>query len=242
MTLEWIIVERRFLGPPTSANGGYICGRIARHIDGAAEVTLRHPPPLDTELELCTVDDGTVVLRHGDRDIASGVRLEDWSPADWPAVSTEEAAIAAARTFPADQHPFPTCFVCGPARSPGDGLRLQAGPLSANDPEWSGTLAVPWTADASLDDGAGRVRSEFVWAALDCPTAYASSSASGMRPMLLGRQSVRIERLPRVGETSVIVARATGHDGRKRFADAALFAADGTQLAGCRAIWIELAS
>ena len=27
------------------------------------------------------------------------------------------------------EHPLPTCFVCGPARAKGDGLRIFAGPL-----------------------------------------------------------------------------------------------------------------
>ena len=41
MQLGTVIVERRFLGPPNSANGGYACGLIGGFIDGSAEVTLR---------------------------------------------------------------------------------------------------------------------------------------------------------------------------------------------------------
>ena len=49
-----IIIDRRYCGPPNSGNGGYVCGRLARHIsvgtpDGV-EVTLRAPPPLDKRL------------------------------------------------------------------------------------------------------------------------------------------------------------------------------------------------
>jgi hypothetical protein len=39
-------VARRFCGPPDSGNGGYVCGFIAGFVEGAAEVTLRLPPPL----------------------------------------------------------------------------------------------------------------------------------------------------------------------------------------------------
>ena len=46
-----IIIDKRFCGPPNSGNGGYVCGRLARHIPGGAEVTLRAPPPLDKSLD-----------------------------------------------------------------------------------------------------------------------------------------------------------------------------------------------
>jgi hypothetical protein len=54
-----IIIDKRFCGPPNSGNGGYVCGRLARHIPGAAEVTLRAPPPLDTPLDAVATNDGT---------------------------------------------------------------------------------------------------------------------------------------------------------------------------------------
>ena len=34
-------------------------------------------------------------------------------------------------------------------------------------------LAAPWVPHASLDDGTGRVATEFLWAALDCAGAFA---------------------------------------------------------------------
>jgi len=37
-----------FYGPPNSGNGGYVCGMLVHHITGAAEVTLRSPPPIGT--------------------------------------------------------------------------------------------------------------------------------------------------------------------------------------------------
>ena len=27
-----IIIDKRYCGPPNSGNGGYVCGRLARHI------------------------------------------------------------------------------------------------------------------------------------------------------------------------------------------------------------------
>ena len=44
--MKSVVIEERFRGPPRSANGGYICGLLAAHIDGDAEITLLAPPPL----------------------------------------------------------------------------------------------------------------------------------------------------------------------------------------------------
>ena len=67
-----IIIDKRFCGPPNSGNGGYVCGRLARHIPGGAEVTLRAPPPLDTPLDAIATDDGTWELRDGGNIVATG--------------------------------------------------------------------------------------------------------------------------------------------------------------------------
>ena len=50
--MQTTTIQRRFCGPPNSGNAGYVCGMLARHITGAAEVTLRAPPPLETELDV----------------------------------------------------------------------------------------------------------------------------------------------------------------------------------------------
>ena len=239
MILGTVVVQRRFHGPPNSANGGYACGRIAAHIEGPAEVTLRRPPPLDTELTLREEDDGCIALCDGDRLIGSGRRADVELPVV-TAPTLKQAADAAERTFAADKHPLPTCFVCGPHREPGDGLRIHVGPVAADDAEWRGVLAAPWVPDNSLAGDGECVRPEFVWAALDCPTAYASSSSAGMRIILLGRQTVAISRLPKVGEPCVVAAKEAGHEGRKFFSGATLFDAGGEVLAQCRAIWIEV--
>src|SRR6266567_9252400 len=67
-----IIIDKRYCGPPNSGNGGYVCGRLARHIPGGAEVTLRAPPPLDTPLNAMAANDGTWELRDGAKIVATG--------------------------------------------------------------------------------------------------------------------------------------------------------------------------
>ena len=67
--MQTMTIARRFRGPPNSGNGGYVCGMLARHIPGAAEVALRAPPPLGTELSVVEVGAGST----GDRIRASDV-------------------------------------------------------------------------------------------------------------------------------------------------------------------------
>ena len=55
-----LVIDRRFRGPPNSANGGYVCGCLARHVAGDAEVTLRAPPPLERPLDVLTKADGAI--------------------------------------------------------------------------------------------------------------------------------------------------------------------------------------
>jgi hypothetical protein len=234
-----VVIDRRFRGPPNSGNGGYSCGRLAAFIDGSAEVTLRKPPPLETGMPVVAEADGTFALYHGEELVATARPAEVTVV---PPVSPgfDEAAAASSRTFPPSAHKLPMCFVCGPDRAPGDGLRIHCGPLHAGDAGWSGPVAAPWIPESYMADEQGRTAAEFVWASLDCPTAYAAGSPQGFPTILLGRQAVRIERRPAAGEKCVVAAWQTGREGRKYRAEAALFGADGAAIAYCKATWIEV--
>jgi len=240
-----IVIDRRYCGPPNSGNGGYVCGRLARHIAGGAEVTLRAPPPLQRPLDVVATDDGLWELRDGPTIVASG-RTAKIDLAHLETASFEEAKAAELLTpLKPHEHPLPTCFVCGPFRAPGDGLRIFAGPLERRSGSASAVLAATWTPDQSLAADDGVVAPEFLWAALDCPTGYAAnfhreSGAFDRTPLLLGRMSARIETRPRPGERCIITAWETGREGRKRMAEAAAFGEAGTILAVARATWIAV--
>lgn len=210
-----IVIDRRFRGPDDSANGGYACGLIARSVEGPAVVTLRSPPPLDVPLR---VADGEVW--SGNTLVAeiapTQVGLEPMPPPSW-------AAAAAARVTDPDS-PFPNCFVCGWARGD-DGLHIHPGPIG------SGVVAAPWV---PRDDTVG---AQFVWAALDCPGAYATG-VLGRGTVVLGRLAARVERVPSAGERCVVVGWSLGVEGRKHHAGTALFS--GPELLGvAQAVWIE---
>lgn len=73
--MKSVVIDRRFQGPPTSGNGGYVCGVVAGHIEGSAEITLRAPPPLDRPLDVVIGADGAVELREKETLLATGALL-----------------------------------------------------------------------------------------------------------------------------------------------------------------------
>jgi hypothetical protein len=201
-------------------------------------VTLHRPPPLERPLRV-EGDEDAVELRDGDDVVARAVPAT--VTIDVPAPVSVGVAVVAAessrfRQSPGE-HPFPTCFVCGPHRAEGEGLRLFPGRVEGTD-----LFAVPWSPAAEFGDDDGDVRDELVWAALDCPSSFAmyleEDPLEG--PYVLGRLAVRIDARPRTGNDYVVTSWRVGVDGRKLFAGSALWDARGALLAVGRATWIRL--
>ena len=220
LTGENVVVARRYRGPDESGNGGYVCGLVAEVVGGPAEVTLRLPPPLETPLAVAR-DDGRVALLAGEAVVAEGVAAEVEVELPRP-VTWEEAKRAAREPIPNEE--FPSCFVCGPLRERGDGLRIRPGQVR------DGVVAAPWVA--------GEVSVPVVWAAVDCPGAYGIGFLD-RGAIVLGRMAARVDRLPREGERCVALGWRIGEDGRKLYAGTALLGADGEPLAVARQTWIE---
>lgn len=234
-----VTIARRFRGPPGSGNGGYTCGLAALALgEGPAEVALRLPPPLETPLTIQR-SPGRATLLVGDAVVAEARPAEvDVEVPD--AVSFEQAEAAAHRFAIepyAAAHAFPGCFVCGPERAAGDGLRIFPAPLEPGVPR----VVWPWVPDASLAADDGLVDPALLWAALDCPSGLAWLEAGGaLEPAVLGRLAVRIDRRPAVGERLIVAGWAIGREGRKQLSGSALWSSDGALLALARATWIVL--
>jgi hypothetical protein len=233
-----VIIPARFNGPPGSGNGGYSAGTIAAAatadtataatagtaaeaaVGMPVEVTLRTPPPLDTPL---TLADGQV--RGPDGTLVAQVAPVAPFDAAVPPVPYAEA-VEAARAYPGfTDHPFPTCYVCGPARPPGDGLRIFPGRIPDS------RTAAPWTVP---DD----VSAATVWAALDCPGGWAVIAPG--RPYVLGRIAAVVSALPAPGARCVVVGAPVSVEGRKAFVHSALYGPDGQRLAHARATWVAI--
>lgn len=235
--VETLVVPGRFRGPPTSGNGGWVCGAAAALVGGQAEVTLRRPPPLDRPLTV--VRDGAdlrIVDEHDDQhDVVVAARSTTVVASVPEPVLPAEAELATNAWPGHRRHPFASCFTCGPAREPGDGLRLFTGPV----PGRPGTVAARWRPHPSTGAGDGLVDDRVVWAALDCPSGWPHLGAGDVTA-LLGRMAARVLEPVLVGEDYVVVGEGTAVDGRKRHSVSALFDADGACVAVARATWIVL--
>lgn len=224
-----MIIPARFNGPPGSGNGGYSAGVFAA--GEPVEVTLRRPPLLDTPLTSAggevRAPDGTVIATLAPAEPIT-VTVPPVSPAE---------ALTASKAYPGfSDHPFPTCYVCGPEHP--DGLRVFPGQLPGD------RTAAPWTVPAD-------VTVPTVWAALDCPGGWAiigrpwagvsgASADQRSRPYVLGRMAVQVAALPAPGQECVVVGALAAAEGRKALVHSALYGPDGAELARARATWIAV--
>jgi hypothetical protein len=229
-------IAARFCGPPESGNGGYCAGSLARLFlnatggSGAVEVTLRKPPPLERDLELHLAGD-QARLQDGEELIAEARSAE--IEVDPPSAPSFERACQLSKHYVGHvRHHFPSCFVCGPARSEGDGLRIFPGSQHPGEP-----VAAPWVPAEGLAGADRQLTTELLWAALDC-TGYFAAGASDYPMALLGRMTAQIEGQIAIGEHCVVTGFALGREGRKLFAGTALYGEDGTRRALSIQTWI----
>jgi hypothetical protein len=229
-----IAIASRFCGPPDSGNGGYSAGLLATHLSGSVEVTLRSPPPLERPLNVVTKP-GLSELLDGQRLVAEArtAALE----LEVPAPPSFERASALSRHYIGYQkHHFPRCFVCGPARAAGDGLRIFPGGDGSSE-----VVAGPWIPGHSLLDARGTVGSEFVWAALDC-VGYFATAAPDYPVSLLGRMTAEVVATPRPDEQCVVIGWPIAREGRKLHAGTAVFGQEQRLLGRARQTWILVTS
>jgi hypothetical protein len=226
-----LTVNERFCGPPGCANGGYFAGLLSQFSPQPVRVRIERPIPLQLALEVRSADTGELTLVYDDTILARAqpavFELTVPQPPDYL------TALDASRHFVGfGRHAFPDCFVCGTDRERGDGLRIFAGELSGDD-----QVAATWVPDESLSAGNGKVRPEFMSAALDCPGYFAARS-DGV-PMLLGEFSAHVDRCVHIDEPCIVVGWRIGVSGRKYEVGTALFDYDGDLCARARALWIE---
>lgn len=231
MEARSITIESRFRGPPRSGNGGYVCGRLAALIDGPARVRLRVPPPLDRPL-VGRREGEEARLLDGDEVVATAIPGRPQLEVPRPP-TLEQARRARERYAGQTGHVFPTCFVCGPQREPGDALCIYAGPVG------DGIVAAPFEVPPDLVDEGGHALPEIVWAALDCP-GYFAVTGERLQPMVLGELCAELRAAVPVGETLVAFAWPLQVEGRKAHCGSAVATREGEVLAVGRGTWIRL--
>ena len=247
--MRTITISAQFCGPPTSANGGIVGGLLAQELHevlagdrgpnfGAVEVTLKAPPPLDVALSVESSDDH-VVLRHDDLvvAVARGVdAFEVSAPPDLSYGQVEAIAASSPVLRAGDEHPFPSCFVCGPARPVGDGLRIFAAQIPG------GVAFVAPFRPTSEQLGA-----EFAWAAMDCPSGFPMYLDTDVLPgpYVLGRMTAQIEGVLEADQNYVVAAWRDEVSGRKLSTSVVLYEPATPRrgivaIAHARSVWIRL--
>jgi hypothetical protein len=230
-----LVIHPRFCGPPNTGNGGVVAGALAARTSllGPIEVTLRAPAPLGAPLSVRALG-GTSTWALEDADGACVAEARACAAPLGeapPALPSVEAVAALAPS--AQGHPFPGCFVCGPARAPGDGLRIL--PREVPGAPLAAALWIPATEFAGPG---GFVDPAFAWAALDCP-GYFGTILDGPRvPLLLGRMTAAITGPVRAGARLRVLGWALARNGRRHTTATALVDEADRIVARSRQVWI----
>jgi hypothetical protein len=234
--LAKIVIAQQFCGPPNSGNGGYVCGVLAKDIEGPVTSVLRARVPLDVHLDL-RLEDGAMLMTDADGGlVGKGAPADAALLPDPPAPPSLEVARAAGEGYLGlQQRIHPICFTCGPDRHEGDGLRVFPGQI-AGAPE--GHVACIWTPDEAFADADGLAPTEVIWAALDCPGFFSWVVKEGRHGALLGTMTGEVITRPRAGEPCIVTAWPLVREGRKETAGVALFTSAGELLARAHQVWI----
>lgn len=230
-----ITIEERYHGPPDSGHGGYSSGVIALLVPAdTVEVALHAPVPLDSPLAAEAAGD-VLQVSHGTTPIAEARRSDTDITADVPeAVSYHEAAIATISYVGYKSHPTPTCLVCGIQREAGDGMRIFPGTMKGKN-----MVAAPWVPEVWLTGDDGGVRTELIWAALDCPGGWALTDFVPGKLARLGTMTARVLRGIEAGERYTVAGWALGAEGKKLYCGTAIFDYDGELCAAARSTWVK---
>jgi hypothetical protein len=235
---EGFRVAAQFRGPDGSGNGGYVAGRAALLLgdgpgEGASEVTLRRPMPLDTTLTVRREAGAAAVL-----DAEGNVVVEAKAAAlelEVPPAPSRAEAEAATRWFLASglSHSRGLCFCCGDNQAQDYGLRVFTGKVEGRP----GLAAALWQPDPAFAV-AGRVAPEHLWAALDCAGQFAFAVDGQPYRSLLARITASLTGSVEPGEPCLVLGWQIAREDRKLHAGTAILGADGGVRGLARALWV----
>ena len=228
------VIKRQFRGPNHSGNGGYSCGVLAKHLTGVISVRLHKPPPLERPLSIrLDRTNNTAQMLDGEVLIASaGAHTGGTISAPKAPTLTDLEHLTG--HFPsAEEHILPECFVCGPKRTLDDALCLYPRPVPQGD-----VVAHAWTPAPQFADGDGLIRTEVIWAALDCPSYFGLQKTDMLA--VLGTLGVDLKRRPQAEEPCIVSGWFIQSEGRKYEAGSALYSGSGELLAAAQATWIQI--
>jgi hypothetical protein len=234
-----IVIDERFQGFSDTALGGYVAGLLAAEFSGPLEISLRGIVRMGRPLGVEQRSPGSVVPSE------DGTTLAEGGPAELgvagPVAGGRRGSGDGVRSVPGVRlPPLPGCFCCGPDRASGDGLRIFPGPVPGRDR----LVAAPWIPDSSLAGDDGRVRPEFVWAALDCPQLWSlivGSPQDSTERVVTAAMATRIDGAVMPGRPHVVMAWPMDRVGRSLFAGGAVATTHGEVIAVSRQRAVALA-
>lgn len=232
-----ILVPKQFRGPPTTANGGYICGLLASAVSPRGSAMLRAGVLVGEPHTLTHNDDGGAVLTNAEGQPVATAKPAGEADIPEPPVapSLEDARRYAAASPFATRSLHRGCFSCCVEREAGEGLGVFVGQVEGAEP---GVCAGTWTPHANFAAADGTIPDEITWGALDCSGSMAWWIKTGTPVGLLGTMAGEVLEKPRAGEDYVVVAWAREAEGRKHFAGVALLDRDGKVMVRTGQIWI----
>jgi len=229
-----VTVEASIYGLPNIAFGGYIAGVLAESLGRDGKVDFHAPAPLGRRLSLHN-EGQQVSLTLGETVLATArAQMLELKP---PRIPSWEEALDGSDEYlghaPID-HPY--CFGCGPQRDEGQGLRIFPGLVPRGD------LVVAAWRPGSAFAGADEVLSRFVWAAMDCPGAWA-------RRRLANAQDQAVTAYLAVGliapvlahSAHIVFAWSIDRSGRKSLVGTAIASQEGKLCAVSEALWLDVA-
>jgi hypothetical protein len=177
------------------------------------------------------------VLTDGNGPLATGRPLD--RVLDWPAPPTLEQAAEATTEFARDAgSAYPDCFGCGHDRSRDRGLRQFTGRVPGRP-----MVAAEWVpGSAFTGEGASNVlATEYVWAALDCPGAWARLRLiEPPVPMAVTASLSATVRAPvHAEQPHVVFGWLVERTGRKATVGSAIVSAEGEVCAVAEALWVD---
>lgn len=234
--LDQITIPEHVFGYPEVAFGGYVAGVLAAHSPGTAQrVDFRGRVPVGTPLTIARTAHYGIALTD-----ATGTILTEANPAT-PATEVPqrpewaEVEAATERGLKSEKRLFTHCYGCGAGCAPGKGLRLFPCTLRER-----GLVVSAWTPDPALAGPDGTLSIENVWAALDCPGAWAGFAYHRMAMgAVTAALTAKVLAPVEAGVAHTSLAWPLAADGRKHTVGVALATADGELCALAEALWIE---
>jgi hypothetical protein len=100
-------------------------------------------------------------------------------------------------------------------------------------------VAAPWVPDRWVTGDDGGVRTEMIWASLDCPGGWALTDFVPGKLARLGTMTARVLKPVEPGKRYVVAGWPLGSEGRKLYCGTAVFDSAGAVCAAAKSTWVK---